>query len=99
MRGDGKARIDRNQAILPFAETNGLQEYVKNRKSHVELLASKLADTLSNVITFVGGQPVKARKQLIEKLASVPGDQMFVIIATGNMSVRNLTNRGLTRCF
>ena len=66
------------------AVSNGRNPLIlTERKSHVELLANKLADTLPNVITFVGGQTVKARKQVIEKLDSIPGDQPLVVVATG----------------
>ncbi|MCL2337809.1 MAG: DEAD/DEAH box helicase family protein, partial [Firmicutes bacterium] len=53
------------------------------RKSHVESLERALKDKLPNVITLVGGQPAKERKELAEKLESLSPDQPLVIIATG----------------
>jgi superfamily II DNA or RNA helicase len=53
------------------------------RKYHVELLENALKGKLPNVITFVGGQSAKNRKMLIDKVAAIPEDEQFVIIATG----------------
>ena len=54
-----------------------------NRTAHVEVLANLLKPHSPNVITLVGSERTKEKRQKMEYLQSIPSSEPLVIIATG----------------
>ncbi len=53
------------------------------RREHVALLAERLSCYCKNVIQLVGTASTKSRRETLERLESIPGDESVVIVATG----------------
>ena len=53
------------------------------RREHVALLAERLACNCKNVIQLVGTASAKERRETMERLEAIPGDESVVIVATG----------------
>jgi superfamily II DNA or RNA helicase len=53
------------------------------RREHLETLDHLLSQRIPNVFVMAGGMGKKQRKQLLDKIASVPEDEPRVILATG----------------
>ncbi len=53
------------------------------RRDHLELLAAALRAATDNVMVLQGGMRVKARRALMERLASIPDTAPRVLLATG----------------
>ena len=53
------------------------------RRDHLELLAAGLRAATDNVMVLQGGMRVKARRALMERLASIPDTAPRVLLATG----------------
>lgn len=53
------------------------------RREHVALLAERLSCYCKNVIQLVGTASAKERRETLEKLEAIPGDESVVIVATG----------------
>ena len=53
------------------------------RTAHLKLLATELRKHVKNVIVLHGGRTEKQREQARDKLASIPGSEERVIVATG----------------
>lgn len=54
-----------------------------NLKAHVETLAEMLKPHCKNVITLIGAEPAKEKRQKMERLHSIADDEPLVIVATG----------------
>lgn len=54
-----------------------------NRTSHVATLAELLKPHCSNVITLIGSERTKEKRQKMEHLQSIPPSEQLVIVATG----------------
>jgi len=54
-----------------------------SRTSHVTALAELLKPHCPNVITLIGSESTKEKRQKIEHLQSIPFSEQFVIVATG----------------
>lgn len=54
------------------------------RREHLEALAGLLAERVAHVFVMKGGMGKKQRRQLADRIASVPADQSRVILATGH---------------
>ena len=54
-----------------------------NRTVHVEILADLLKPHCPNVITLVGSESTKEKRQKMEQLQSIPSTEPIVIVATG----------------
>lgn len=50
---------------------------------HVQTLAELLKPVASNIITLVGSDSTKQKREIMEKLSSINPDERFVVIATG----------------
>ena len=78
---------DRNAMILTDiikAVRSGRSPLVlTERTAHLKLLATELRKHVGNVIVLRGGRTEKQREQAREKLASIPGSEERVIVATG----------------
>ena len=53
------------------------------RREHVVLLAERLSCCCKNVIQLVGTASAKSRRETMERLEAIPGDESVVIVATG----------------
>jgi len=53
------------------------------RKNHVDILANELEKTIPNVIRLVGGSSAKEKREVLDRLHTIPKDEQFVIVATG----------------
>jgi superfamily II DNA or RNA helicase len=53
------------------------------RREHLDLLASLLTPHIQDVIVMAGGMGKKQRKKLAERIASIPANQLRLIVATG----------------
>jgi superfamily II DNA or RNA helicase len=53
------------------------------RRDHLELLATGLRAATENVMVLQGGMRVKARRAVLERLASIPVNEPRVLLATG----------------
>jgi len=54
-----------------------------SRTSHVTTLAELLKPHCPNVITLIGSESIKEKRQKMEHLQSIPSSEPFVIVATG----------------
>ena len=54
-----------------------------SRTAHVEILANLLKPHCPNVITLVGSESTKEKRQKMEQLQSIPSTEPLVIVATG----------------
>ena len=54
-----------------------------SRTSHVSILAELLKPHCPNVITLVGSESTKEKRQKMEQLQSIPSSEPLVIVATG----------------
>ena len=54
-----------------------------NRTSHVSILAELLKPHCPNVITLIGSESTKDKRQKMEHLQSIPSSEQLVIVATG----------------
>ncbi|MBI1878363.1 MAG: DEAD/DEAH box helicase family protein [Chloroflexi bacterium] len=71
------------QDVIAAVQANRFPVLLTERREHLDLLASLLAQHIQNVIVMTGGMGKKQRKQLAEQIASIPADQPRVIVATG----------------
>lgn len=53
------------------------------RTEHLDLLAKKLTPSVRHLVTLRGGMGVKARREVMAQLASIPGNEERVLLATG----------------
>ncbi|MFH1739092.1 MAG: DEAD/DEAH box helicase family protein [bacterium] len=53
------------------------------RREHVGVIAEKLSGTVRNVVVLQGGMSMRQRKDLVDKIASIPDHEERVLIATG----------------
>ena len=53
------------------------------RTEHLELLAERLRESVSNVVTLRGGMGAKQRRATAEQLVNIPDDEPRVLVATG----------------
>ena len=60
-----------------------LTEAMNSRTAHVEILASLLKPHCQNVITLVGSESIREKRQKMECLQSIPSTEPLVIVATG----------------
>lgn len=56
---------------------------ITERTAHADVLAARLGEHCENVITFKGGQGVKQRRLLKERLEAVAPDAPRILVATG----------------
>ncbi|MBQ3800787.1 MAG: DEAD/DEAH box helicase family protein, partial [Treponema sp.] len=56
---------------------------LSERVSHILALAQKLQSAAKNVIVITGRGTQKQKRELLEKLSSVPKDESLVVLATG----------------
>ena len=54
-----------------------------SRTSHVEMLSRLLSDGHRHIISLVGSASAREKKQTMEHLQSIPGNEPLVIVATG----------------
>ena len=77
---------DRNnlsvQDVIAAVQAKRFPVLLTERREHLDLLASLLAQKIQNVIVMAGGMGKKQRAKLLEQIASIPMDQSRVIVAT-----------------
>lgn len=77
----------RNQLI--FEDVLGVLEegrspiILTERKDHLDVLAQKLNKFTKNLIVLQGGMRIKKRREMMQRLASIPKDEERVLLATG----------------
>ena len=69
------------------------------RREHLDTLAHLLSQRLENVIVMSGGMGKKQRKQLVDKIASVPEAEPRVILATGRYLGEGFDDKRLDTLF
>jgi superfamily II DNA or RNA helicase len=78
---------DRNRLIVEdvvaAVQAKRAPVVLTERREHLDVLTQLLSPRIPNVFVMAGGMSKKQRKQLVEKLASVPEDEPRVILATG----------------
>jgi superfamily II DNA or RNA helicase len=78
---------ERNQLIVEdvvaAVQAKRFPVLLTERREHLDLLASLLAERIEHVIVMAGGMGKKHRKQLLEQIASISAKQPRVIVATG----------------
>ena len=55
-----------------------------NLTAHVETLASALAPHCEHVVTLIGSESAKGKRQKMKYLQNIPSSEQLVIVATGN---------------
>ncbi|MGB8648478.1 MAG: DEAD/DEAH box helicase family protein [Anaerolineae bacterium] len=78
---------DRNRLIVDdvvaVVQAKRFPVLLTERRDHLDILVSLLSSKVEHVIAMTGGMGKKQRKQLAERIASIPADQPRVIVATG----------------
>ena len=78
----------RNQQIIEDVLNNYHQGrnciVLSLRTAHVELLAKKLKEEVTDVITLMGGMGKKATQKAFQRLTDIPADKNIVLVATGH---------------
>ncbi len=69
--------------VLKALENKKSPVLITERKEHLGYLAERLSRFARNVIVMKGGMGLKQRKTILEKLASIPGHEERLILATG----------------
>jgi superfamily II DNA or RNA helicase len=69
--------------ILKVLENGRSPIILTSRTSHVALLAELLQPHCPNVITLVGSNSTKEKRQKMEQLLSIPSSEPLIIVATG----------------
>ena len=69
--------------ILEVIENGRSPIILTSRTSHVALLAELLQPHCPNVITLVGSNSTKEKRQKMEQLLSIPSSEPLIIVATG----------------
>ena len=69
--------------ILEVLENGRSPIILTSRTSHVALLAELLQPHCPNVITLVGSNSTKEKRQKMEQLLSIPSSEPLIIVATG----------------
>ncbi|MBC8458555.1 MAG: helicase [Deltaproteobacteria bacterium] len=78
---------ERNQLIfedvLSVLEEGRSPIVLTERKDHLEILAQKLSRFTRNLLILQGGMKIKKRREVIERLASIPESEERILLATG----------------
>lgn len=53
------------------------------RRDHAEMLAKLLADACTNILLLTGNDGLKIKREKLEELKAIPGDEPLVVVATG----------------
>jgi len=53
------------------------------RREHLEFFASRMAESVHHVVVLHGGMGAKQRRAVAEQIASIPGNEKRVLLATG----------------
>jgi superfamily II DNA or RNA helicase len=69
------------------------------RTEHLKLLASRLEDSVKNIIVLQGGMGVKQRKAVMNRLLNIPENEERVQSPQGDISGRALMMHGWIPCF
>jgi superfamily II DNA or RNA helicase len=69
--------------ILHSLDTGRSPVVLTERTDHLESLASRLERFAKHVVVLRGGQSEKRRREIMQRLSSIPQDEERVIVATG----------------
>jgi len=69
--------------VLAAVECGRSPLVLSERREHLEWLADRLRPAVRNLVVFTGGATPKARRDLIERLDQIPGDEERLVLATG----------------
>ena len=95
---------ERNQLIIEdviaAVQAQRAPVVLTERREHLDSLAHLLSQRIhaSRVIVMAGGMGKKQRKQLMEKIASIPGISRASLLQRVVTWVKDLTMHDLTRC-
>ena len=53
------------------------------RTTHVELLAKKLGEEISDVVVLMGGMGSKTTREVLQRIRNTPADKNLILVATG----------------
>ena len=77
----------RNQAIIADvreALASGRSPIIlTERREHLRIFAEQLAGAVQHLVVMQGGTGVKARRELVARLAAIPDDEPRLLLATG----------------
>ena len=85
--------------VVAAAQARRFPVLLTERRQHVDVLADLLAPHIRNVIVMRGGMGKEQRRQVTERLASLPADQPRVIVATGRYLGEGFDNDQLDTLF
>jgi superfamily II DNA or RNA helicase len=74
------------QDVIAALEQGRKPIILTDRTAHVHELAEALSGSCENVITLLGTQSAKLKREAYERLATLPENARFVIIATGKLA-------------
>ncbi len=78
----------RNQQIIDDVMNNYHQGrnciVLSLRTAHVESLAKRLKEKVSDVFTMMGGMGKKATRETFQRIAAIPADKNIILVATGH---------------
>ncbi|MDR2131887.1 MAG: DEAD/DEAH box helicase family protein [Clostridiales Family XIII bacterium] len=71
------------QDLIAAVEEGRNPIILTERTEHVEYLSARLAQNVKNVISLTGGGSRKKSREALQAVADIPGDEPFVLVATG----------------
>jgi superfamily II DNA or RNA helicase len=71
------------QDVISAVEQGRSPIILTERTGHVKYLAARLAQSVKNVISLTGGGTRKKSRETLQTVADIPGDEPFVLVATG----------------
>ena len=69
--------------VMSALESGRSPIVLTERKSHARLLAERLGPFTRNVLLLTGGMGVRQGREIMERIASIPGTEERVLVATG----------------
>jgi superfamily II DNA or RNA helicase len=87
------------QDVVAATQAKRFAVLMTERREHVDVLANLLAPHVSNVFVMRGGMGKRQGQKLAEQIASVPGDEPRVIVATGRYLGEGFDNDELDTLF
>lgn len=69
--------------VLDVYEKGRTSILLTERKEHAELLAAKLNIHVQKLFLLIGSDSVKDKREKLEQLHSLSGEERFIIVATG----------------
>ena len=71
------------QDVIAAVEQGRNPIILSERTDHVKLLVERLSPLIKNVIPLTGGSSQKQSRETLQKVANIPDNESFVLVATG----------------